>query len=171
MPTPALRPLPSELCTQLAKFLTLLASDQPGEVAAAVEACNRALKKHGRDWHDVVGRILDKTAVNTPATYGPNPTSNRQSYYPHQSQYYRELDSTEIIVKILAKFANVSNRGAKLNARANEFLSQMLYKARKYPTVRMSAKQYTWYAELVGDDPDDPPSDPEYRYTSDDIPF
>lgn len=167
MPTPALRPLPSELCTQLAKFLTLLASDQPGEVSAAVEACNRALKKHGCDWHDVVGRLLDKTGVNTPATYA----GNRQSYYPRQNQYYRELDSAEIIVKILAKFANVSNRGAKINERANTFLSQMLDRARKYKTVRMSAKQYTWYAELVGDDPDDPPSDPEYRYTSDDIPF
>jgi hypothetical protein len=42
-----------DLATSLSKFMPLLGSDKVGEVAAAAGMIGKALKREGKDWHDL----------------------------------------------------------------------------------------------------------------------
>jgi hypothetical protein len=44
---------------RLKKLLLMLSSDQPGEVAAAAQAIDRALKADGSDWHDLANKLTN----------------------------------------------------------------------------------------------------------------
>lgn len=45
------------IAVQISKFIPLLASDKSGEVIAAVNAMDRALRRDGRDFHDLAAAV------------------------------------------------------------------------------------------------------------------
>jgi hypothetical protein len=68
----------ADIAPKLQKLVLLLSSDQPGEVAAAAKAIERALQGIGADWHDLA-RELAK-----PAPAAPQPNTSKNNGYSHR---------------------------------------------------------------------------------------
>ena len=85
---------------RLAKIFPLLASDQPGEITAAVLAIGRLLTVDGKDWHWLTSRLVDGTASND------SDSRNLRIKLEHMDRRVNALQQE-------LQFANVAARTAK----------------------------------------------------------
>ena len=129
------RPLSTDLCRRLARLLPLLASDQPGEVAATAAAITRALKLAERDWHDLAATI---TLVSMQSAPPP-----QQSAPPPKQE--RAIDSAMVGDLIEDIYAS----GCYLTDKAKGFLSDLEDRASRYALVYFSTRQWEWFVAIL----------------------
>jgi hypothetical protein len=130
--TPA-RPLPLTVRDKLGKLLPMLSSDHDGERVGAVAAIERVLKNHGRDWHDLAAVLV----ANSVSRERPQP--------PAADDGTTTMRAEELIDLI----ATVRNSGVWLGSRSEEFLDNLLQRARNYAFVFISPKQQHGLDDLV----------------------
>jgi ABC-type iron transport system FetAB ATPase subunit len=117
---------------RIEKFLLLLGSDKPGEVAAAAAALCRALKSEGRDLHDLVGALKGGRVVYRDKVI-------EKTVYPK----VEELSPREIEQLCLDQDTS------RLNDRERQFLEDM---SRRYstPTPKQEAWLFAIHDKLLG---------------------
>ena len=85
-PYTATRPIPPEIRDQLNKLMLVLGSVNEGESAAAAGRITGLLKRHGLDWHDIVG------SIGQAARSAPKPPPRKaKSYTGPQTMTFSEL--------------------------------------------------------------------------------
>jgi hypothetical protein len=131
--TTAARPIPPEIRDQLNKLLLVLGSTSEGESASAAGMITKLLKRHGLDWHDVVGSI-GQVARSAP----PPPPRKTKTYTRPQTMTAAELQA---LVHLILR--------SPLNNRARHFLAGMVDRAQIYGSVQFSDKQWMWLQDLA----------------------
>lgn len=134
MPTyTATRPIPPEIRDQLNKLMLVLGSVNEGESAAAAGRITGLLKRHGLDWHDIVG------SIGQAARSAPKPPPRKaKSYTGPQTMTFSELMQ---LVQLILR--------SPINAQSRQFLAGMLDRAQIFGKVTFSNKQWVWLQDLA----------------------
>lgn len=132
-PYTATRPIPPEIRDQLNKLMLVLGSVNEGESAAAAGRITGLLKRHGLDWHDIVG------SIGQAARSAPKPPPRKaKSYTGPQTMTFSELMQ---LVQLILR--------SPINAQARQFLAGMLDRAQIFGKVTFSNKQWVWLQDLA----------------------
>jgi hypothetical protein len=136
----AARPLPPEARERLSKLVLMLSSSNDGERANAAAMIDRLLKSNGCDWHDFVGMLQRRDApAPPPPPPRPAPSSWQRTTGPTTLGRYQLLDLLDI----------VEDHSPFLPIKSAEFLDSLRQRARIWPTVRLSEKQWKWLQDLI----------------------
>jgi hypothetical protein len=136
------RSLPPQVRDKLGKLIVLLSSTNAGERVAATEAIGRLLKSHDRDWHDLAGMLhLSETPAPPRPSSSPPPSSSswRRTTGPMDLPRAQLLDLVDLI----------EERSPFLPVRSSEFVTAMRARARIWPVVRLSEKQWKWLQDMI----------------------
>jgi hypothetical protein len=132
-PYTATRPIPPEIRDQLNKLMLVLGSVNEGESAAAAGRITGLLKRHGLDWHDIVG------SIGQAARSAPKPPPRKaKSYTGPQTMTFSELMQ---LVQLILR--------SPINAQSRQFLAGMLDRAQIFGKVTFSNKQWVWLQDLA----------------------
>jgi hypothetical protein len=75
---------------RLKKLVLMLSSDQPGEVAAAAKAIDRALEVQGRDWNWLAAKLGENEAPEVRSEAAAEPRARRDPPPPSEPPCYAE---------------------------------------------------------------------------------
>jgi hypothetical protein len=126
------RLLSPQVLDRLEKLLLLCSSDHDGERAAATAAIGRLLSANGCDWHDLAKMLA------VPAS-SASPSSFKRSDGPAAIPRDQLLELINII----------EERTPFFTLRSSEFLASLGDRARVFPIVRLSARQWRWLQDLA----------------------
>jgi hypothetical protein len=134
-PYTATRPIPPEIRDQLNKLMLVLGSVNEGESAAAAGRITGLLKRHGLDWHDIVG------SIGQAARSAPKPPPRQAKSYPTGRQQSMSAEELKALVHLILR--------SPLNNKARQFLAAMVDRAQIYGSVQFSDRQWMWLQDLA----------------------
>lgn len=140
------RTIPPDVCARLSKILPRLASPFEAEQLATLAAVKRVLTSAGFDLHDLSAAITTPSppglppARPAPGAPAPAPARGARAAADH-------MEFTAAAVAALV--ANIRRSGARFGVRANSFLKNLAKGTEREPTVRLSAAQRRFLADLA----------------------
>ena len=149
--TTATRPLPPEVRERIGKLVPRLASEFEGERIATVAAIDRVLKAAGFDWFDFTHAIVTP-ASSAAASPPPQQPRRRPSQPPPQSKTSRSQAGgadTNIDAAALRTTIEMMRGRRRFDAKSEEFLDGMLWRAKNYSAVYVTRKQWKWLCDLA----------------------
>jgi hypothetical protein len=129
----AVRSLSPQVLDKLSKLLLMLSSEADGERANAAAMIGQLLSANGCDWHDLAALVNHGEASASPTS------SWQRTDGPANLQRGQLLELLDVI----------EERSPFLRIKSAEFLSSLRDRARVFPIVRLSAKQWKWVQDLI----------------------
>jgi hypothetical protein len=152
--TTATRPLPPEVRERIGKLVPRLASEFEGERIATVAAIDRVLKAAGFDWFDFTHAIVTpaSSAAASPQQPRRRPSRPPSQPPPPQSKASRSqaggadmnIDAADLRTTI-----GMMRGRQRFDAKSEEFLDGMLWRAKNYSAVYVTRKQWKWLCDLA----------------------
>jgi len=129
--------VPETIRDRVRTLVLMLASGTDNEVISARNLITRTLKGAGIDWH-----VLADTLVS-PVSTAPAP--------PRPQTRFRTLPDGwwEIVSPDLLDIIATIESEVKLNVASQDFMDSLRSQCLKYPTARLSPKQYKWLDSLM----------------------
>ena len=154
--TTTTRPLPPEVRERIGKLAPRLASEFEGERIATVAAIDRVLKAAGFDWFDFTHAIATPTS-SAAASPPPQQPRRRPSQPPPQPPPPQNKASRSqvggadmnIDAAALRTTIGMVRKRQQFDAKSEEFLDGMLWRAKNYSAVYVTRKQWKWLCDLA----------------------
>lgn len=129
--------IPETVRDRVKTLILMMASGTDAEVISARNLITRTLKANKVDWHD-----LAETMVRpVPTTPAPARPQTRFRTLPDGWWEIVSSDLLDIIATIEAE--------TKLNPASQDFMGTLRGQCDRYPTARLSPKQYKWLDSLM----------------------